>query len=192
MTPVHFRAALGGYGGSGQQMLNNATYTKVGFRTVCGVDTSGRYVAASGHWVPVHEGEEPRVVLVGTQVFIMGGASHYANPLFNCKVLKNDDHDNALLPASGQFHPNPYLDGMVNNVVGAIPVWCEPGDTVSVHANAYAAYYAQPFYSYGGYGTTMVDPNLAHTWFWGLDWRLDTALAAVLADLEARVAALEA
>lgn len=162
-------------------------------------DTSGRYDATARVWRPVQTGEASRVVTLGAQVTIMGGAAVAGNPSFGIKLQKNGSGTSGLDIAAGQGQCDMGKPGFATVQVSA-PVIAEPGDffCVSIVASCWTAgqppiTFPSPWppgtFASGGYGYDMcaIDPNQFHTYFWGTDDLPDPAIAA----LAARVTALE-
>lgn len=165
-------------------------------------DTSGRYDATARVWRPVQTGEASRVILLGAQALIMGGAAAVGNPSFGLKLQKNGFGLTGTDIAAGQGQTDAGKTGFASVQVSA-PVLAAPGDFFSVSLVASCWTAGQPAITFPspwapgsfaaqGYGYDMcaIDPNQFHTYFWGID-DVGSASADDLATLAARVAALE-
>jgi hypothetical protein len=174
MSVVGFRASLsGGPNICGQfpvyyQLLFDAAQW----------DTSGRYETANKGWRPVQTGEAARVITLGAQATILGGAAAVNNPCFGIKLFKNGADI-----ACGMGANDPGKPGWAYAQVTA-PVIAEPGDLFTVKLTASCWTTGQPaltfpspwppgtWGSYGyGYDYCGVDSNQFHTYFWGTDDR---------------------
>lgn len=141
-------------------------------------DTSGRFDATAKLWRPVAVGETARIVTLGAQVTIMGGAAAVANPCFGIKLYKNGWATGDDI-AAGQGVCDPGKPGWAYAQV-TCPVIANPGDTFAVKVVASCWTAGQPaipfpspwpagsFPTYG-YDYCAIDPNQFHTYFWGTD-----------------------
>lgn len=184
MAIVGFRAGLAP--GAGQQPCGQFP---VYYQLPCNHaywDTSGRYDETARVWRPVQTGEAPRVIKLGAQATIMGGAAAAGNPSFGLKLQKNGVGNAGTDVFAGQGTMDAGKTGFAYVSVECVDL-AHAGDfyLVSLVASCWTA--GQPSITFPspwppgtfaaqGYGYDMcaIDPNQYHTGFWGEDHHPNT------------------
>ncbi len=177
---VGFRAGITGYTNNVQPCGTFPNYYVPSFNFAYW-DTSKRYDTQAMVWRPVFTGEPPRVVILGAQVTIMGGAAATRNPCFGIKLQKNGFQNFGLDIAAGQGFMDPGKPGWAYaQVTASAPA--EPGDffCAVVTASCWSAGdppipfpspWAPGTFPPLGFDYCAIDTNQFHTYFWGVDPR---------------------
>ena len=145
------------------QLISSASYQQLSYDSVL-YDEGNRF--ANSSWMPVRVGEEPKIVKLSGQVYIIGGAGFppdVFNPLFVVKIFKTN-YSTTTYPFTGIGHADYSMPGVVSIQFNGQDL-AMPGDVYSVYLYASASPDGNVKFPSTIKGTVQVDDSRYHN-FW--------------------------